>query len=80
MGNVCHCINEFNPHITCLLSYRLYTDNDRLTTEAKSQLSTSNGEVDPVQIFPYKEIASHIVELVSSTEEKIWVFACNRLF
>ena len=50
---------------------RLYVQSDRLTSEAKSQLCVE--EPDGVKLYPYNSVASHINDLLSLTEDKIWV-------
>ncbi len=51
--------------------FRLFCDNDRLTSEAMKYLCVS--ETDGVKLFPYSAVTGHIIELVESTTDKIWV-------
>lgn len=59
-------------NVLFLLSIRLYLLNESaLTSDAISQLHI--GEVGGVVLRPYKEISSDILQLLSSTEGRIWV-------
>ena len=59
-------------NVLFLLSIRLYLLNESaLTSDAISQLRI--GEVGGVVLRPYKEISSDILQLLSSTEGRVWV-------
>ena len=59
-------------NVLFLFSIRLYLLNESaLTSDAISQLRI--GEVGGVVLRPYKEISSDILQLLSSTEGRIWV-------
>ncbi|XP_019849652.1 PREDICTED: xaa-Pro aminopeptidase 1-like isoform X1 [Amphimedon queenslandica] len=68
---------EYNPvffsySMVTMDDARLYLLNESaLTSDATSQLCI--GEVGGVILRPYKEISSDIIQLLSSTEGKIWI-------
>jgi Xaa-Pro aminopeptidase len=56
----------FSYAIVTMNDARLFVNSEQLTSEAHSQL------VD-CQIFPYSDVGRHMVDLIKTTEGKIWI-------
>ena len=61
-----------NFFIYCVISCRLFLNEDKLTDETKVHLGLTE-EKGPLQVFPYEDIGKVIQDLVDSVKGKIWV-------
>lgn len=69
---------EYNPvffayAIVTMEEVRLYIDDNHLSSEVRDHLSV--GKEGEVKLFPYEAAPSHLSQLVSSVEEKVWLSA-----